>query len=102
MPQPQLSIRSARAKILAHTIAKRERRSVSQVVELALENYAQVSNVQVSNASVGHAIETAQSKESANDFWDRIHRELYADGGEDIDLESIIQENRQLPRPIEL
>lgn len=40
MPQPQLSVRSARARTLAHRLAKKERRSVSQVVERALELYA--------------------------------------------------------------
>ncbi|MFT5450276.1 MAG: hypothetical protein ACI9DC_005482 [Gammaproteobacteria bacterium] len=38
MPQPQLSVRSARE--LAHSLAKRERRTVSEIVERALEEYA--------------------------------------------------------------
>lgn len=40
MPEPQLSVRSARARELAHRLAARERRSVAQVVEMALELYA--------------------------------------------------------------
>ena len=40
MPEPQLSVRSARARQLAHELAKRERRTVAEVVERALEEYA--------------------------------------------------------------
>ena len=40
MPIPQLSVRSACARELALTLAKRERRTVAQVVERALEGYA--------------------------------------------------------------
>lgn len=40
MPEPQLSVRSARARELAHSLAKRERRTVAEVVEHALEEYS--------------------------------------------------------------
>ncbi|MCP5156070.1 MAG: type II toxin-antitoxin system VapB family antitoxin [Ectothiorhodospiraceae bacterium] len=40
MPEPQLSVRSARARQLAHELAKRERRTVAEIVERALEEYA--------------------------------------------------------------
>ena len=39
MPEPQLSVRSARARDLAHEIARREKRTVAEVVERALEAY---------------------------------------------------------------
>jgi hypothetical protein len=41
MAEPQLSVRSARARALAHHLAQREQRSIAQVVERALELYAQ-------------------------------------------------------------
>jgi hypothetical protein len=40
MTEPQLSVRSARARELAHQLARRERRTVAEVVERALEEYA--------------------------------------------------------------
>jgi len=36
---PQLSVRSAKARELAHRLARRERRTVATIVELALEEY---------------------------------------------------------------
>lgn len=38
--EPQLSVRSARARELAHELARRERRTVAEVVQRALEEYA--------------------------------------------------------------
>ena len=87
MPEPQLSVRSARAKLLAHNIAKRERRSISQVVELALENYARLG--------------LAVPDESPRDFWTRLVSEGRVEGEPDIDLQALIDENRQMPRDIE-
>lgn len=40
MPEPQLSVRGARARELAHRLAKRERRTVAEMVVRALEAYA--------------------------------------------------------------
>lgn len=40
MAEPQLSVRSARARELAHELARRERRSVAEIVQRALEEYA--------------------------------------------------------------
>ena len=37
--KPQLSVRSAKARELAHRLARRERRTVAGIVELALEEY---------------------------------------------------------------
>ena len=40
MAEPQLSVRSARARDLAHRLARREKRSVADIVERTLESYA--------------------------------------------------------------
>ena len=40
MAEPQLSVRSERARNLAHTLSRRENRSIADIVERALEAYA--------------------------------------------------------------
>lgn len=87
MVQPQLSIRSARAKMLAHKLAKEERRSVAQVVEQALEQYMRT--------------KSQPKKESGAEFWERIAREGRTEGEPDIDLDALIAEHRKPPRPVE-
>jgi hypothetical protein len=84
MPEPQLSIRSARARTLAYRLAKKERRTISQVVELALEAYAKTP--------------PAKPKESATEFWARVRR----DHGTDVDLQALIDENRKPHHGIDL
>lgn len=75
MAEPQLSVRSAKARDLAHRLARRENRSIADIVERALEAY-----------------ETRETgREPASDFY----RRLSADYGSDIDLESIIQSERR-------
>ena len=39
MTEPQLSVRSARARDLAHKLARQTRRPIARVVEAALEDY---------------------------------------------------------------
>lgn len=39
MAEPQLSVRSAKARDLAHRLARRENRSIADIVERALEFY---------------------------------------------------------------
>lgn len=39
MAEPKLSVRSARARDLTHRLARREQRTVAEVVERALEAY---------------------------------------------------------------
>ncbi len=74
MSEPQLSVRSARARELAHRLARRERRTVAEVVERALEAY-----------------ETAQTgREPACQFYAR----LVADCATDIDLEALLKAER--------
>lgn len=74
MAAPQLSVRSSKARDLAHRLARRENRSIAEIVERALEAY-----------------ETRETgREPASRFYSRIS----ADYGSDLDLDSILQENR--------
>lgn len=82
MAEPQLSVRSARARDLAHRLARREQRTVAEVVERALEAY-----------------EASQAgREPAAQFYARISESF----GTDIDLDAIVQENRQPHAGVEL
>ena len=74
MAEPQLSVRSAKARDLAHRLARRERRSVADVVERALEAY------EVREAG----------REPADAFYKRVSGEF----GTDLDLEALIRESR--------
>jgi hypothetical protein len=74
MAEPQLSVRSAKARDLARQLAHKEQRSIAHVVERALELYAQHEH----------------GRESAHDFYARISR----DYGVDIDLDAIIRKDR--------
>jgi hypothetical protein len=76
MAEPQLSVRSARARDLAHRLARREKRSVADIVERALEAY------EVREAG----------REPASTFYAR----LSASCGTDIDLEAVIRAARQV------
>ncbi len=74
MSEPQLSVRSARARDLAHRLARRERRTIADIVERALEAY-----------------EAAQTgREPAADFYARLSR----DYGTDINLDTVVCEHR--------
>ncbi len=75
MAQPQLSVRSAKARDLAHRLARRENRSIADVVERALESY--------------EAREA--EREPAGDFYARLSSHY----GTDIGLEALILENRR-------
>jgi hypothetical protein len=82
MPEPQLSVRSAKARELAHRLARRENRSIADVVERALEAY-----------------EVRESgRETAEAFYDRIA----AEHGTDIDLEAVIRASRRMHAGLEL
>ncbi|QFT29431.1 hypothetical protein FIV00_02950 [Labrenzia sp. THAF82] len=76
MAEPQLSVRSAKARDLAHRLARREHRSIADIVERALEAY------EVREAG----------KEPAADFYARVAES----SGTDIDLEEVIRENRKV------
>ena len=75
MPEPQLSVRSAKARDLAHRLARRERRSIADIVERALEAY--------------EVRETG--REAASSFYARLSNEF----GTDIDLSAVIAEIRE-------
>lgn len=85
MSEQQLSIRSTRAHRIAKRLAKKEGRTVRQIVEQALDAYA---------AKVLAAKET----ETDAAFWERINR----DYATDIDLQALIDENRKPHKPIDL
>ena len=75
MAEPQLSVRSARACDLAHRLARREKRSIVDIVERALEAYeARVTG-----------------REPAAVFYARL-----AANGEDVDLEAMIRTARRV------
>ena len=76
MAEPQLSVRSAKARDLAHRLARREHRTIADIVERALEAY------EVREAG----------KEPAADFYVRVSENF----GTDLDLEEIIRENRKV------
>ena len=82
MAEPQLSVRSSKARDLAHRLARRENRSIADVVERALEWY------EVREAG----------REPAAAFYAR----LAVQSGTDIDLEAVVRENRQPHRGVEL
>ncbi|MDG4884835.1 type II toxin-antitoxin system VapB family antitoxin [Mesorhizobium sp. WSM4884] len=76
MAEPQLSVRSAKARDLAHRLARRENRSIADIVERALESY------EIREAG----------REPASTFYAR----LAANYGADLDLEKIIREGRRV------
>lgn len=79
MAEPQLSVRSAKARDLAYRLARRENRSIADIVERALEAY------EVREAG----------REPAASFYAR----LAENGGDaDIDLDAVIRETRRVHR----
>ena len=78
MAEPQLSVRSAKARDLAHRLARRQKRTIADVVERALEAY------EIREAG----------REPASSFYAR----LSASFGTDIDLEAVVRKDRR-PHP---
>ncbi len=76
MAEPQLSVRSAKARDLARRLARRERRSIADIVERALEAY------EVREAG----------REPAASFYARLSTSY----GTDIDLEAVIHDARRV------
>lgn len=74
MAEPQFSVRSAKARDLAHRLTRRENRSIADVVERALEAY------ELREAG----------REPASSFYNRIS----VNYGTDIDLEAVIRSGR--------
>lgn len=86
MTAPQLSVRSARARDLAHELSRRERRPIHAIVEDALSEYAR----------------KHPKAESAATFLRRLQRLTPADDQAITELEAAIEEHRQPHRGIEL
>jgi len=82
MAEPQLSVRSARARDLAHRLARRENRSIADIVERALESY------EIREAG----------REPASSFYTRLSQQ----SGTDIDLEAVVRAGRQAHKGLEL
>jgi hypothetical protein len=80
--EPQLSVRSAKARDLARRLARRENRSITDIVERALESY------EVREAG----------REPASTFCARIASAY----GTEVDLESVIRDDRQVHEGPEL
>jgi len=80
--EPQLSVRSAKARELAHRLARRQKRSIADIVERALEAY-EIREV---------------GREPASSFYAR----LSANYGTDIDLEAVIREARRVHSGLDL
>lgn len=82
MAEPQLSVRSAKARDLAHRLARRENRSIAYIVERALESY------EIREAG----------REPAAAFYARLSAQV----GSDIDLEGVIREGRKPHKGVDL
>ncbi len=82
MAEPQLSVRSAKARDLAHRLAQRERRSIADIVERALEAY--------------------EASEAGREPAAAFYRRLSEDHGADVDLEGVIRAARAVHPGIDL
>ena len=82
MPEPQLSVRSARARDLAHRLARRENRSIADIVERALAQY--------------------ESRETGRESAEAFYARLAEDGVEGLDLEAEIRKARRPHLGLEL
>jgi hypothetical protein len=81
MAAPQLSVRSARARDLAHELSRREKRPIHAIVEDALNAYAR-----------------AAPRETTEEFLKRVR----AIGGDDLDetireMQEHLDERRKVP-----
>jgi hypothetical protein len=86
MTAPQLSVRSAKARDLAHQLSAKEKRPIHAIVEDALVAYA-----------------NRQPKESAEAFLRRLGAIGGKDANDDLaDLEAFIAENRKPHRGLDL
>jgi hypothetical protein len=82
MPEPQLSVRSSKARDLAHRLSRRENRSIADIVERALELY--------------------EVREAGSEPADRFYRRLSAESGTDFDVDAVIREDRRPHEGIDL
>jgi hypothetical protein len=82
MAEPQLSVRSSKARDLAHRLSRRENRSISDIDERALEQN--------------------EVREAGPEPAERFYRRLSAQSGTDIDLDAVIREGRRPHEGIDL
>jgi hypothetical protein len=82
MVTPQLSVRSSKARDLAHKLARRENRTIADVVERALETY--------------------EAREAGREPAAKFYSRLTSQAGTDLDFDSIIDENRRSHKGVEL
>jgi hypothetical protein len=85
MTAPQLSVRSKRARDLAHELSRREGRPIHAIVEEALTDYAR-----------------RHPRESAADFLERVRAMAPGDDQAIAEVEAAIEEHRRPHRGIEL
>jgi hypothetical protein len=78
MAEPQLSVRSAKARELAHRLARYERRSVAEAIERALEMY--------------------QARQLGNEPAGVFNERPARDCATDVDLDALIREERRPKR----
>ncbi len=78
MAAPQLSVRSARARDLAHELSRSENRPIHAIVEDALVAYAARSSRNV----------------SFNDFWTKLEKHRWLPEPGEPDLDDLIDLNR--------
>ena len=82
MAEPQLSVRSSKARDLAHRLARRENRSIADIVERALESY--------------------EIRETGREAAEAFYARLTSQFGTDIDLEAVIHKGRRPHQGTEL
>lgn len=85
MNAPQLSVRSKRARDLAHALSRRERRPIHAIVEEALSEYAR-----------RHPVESAAA------FLKRMRGAAPVDDGALAEVEASMEEHRKPHRGIDL
>jgi hypothetical protein len=76
MAEPQLSVRSAKARDLAHRLARRESTTIAEIVERALEAY-----------EIGEA-----GREAAASFYVKLATTY----GTDLDLQAVIRDGQSI------
>jgi hypothetical protein len=76
MAEPRLSVHSAKARDLAHRLARREHRSIADVMERALEAY--------------------EIREAGREPVSAFYARLANDYGSELDLEALIRESRKI------
>ena len=85
MPSPQLSVRSARARDLAHELSRKEKRPIHAIVEDALNAYAR-----------------AKPRETEAEFLKRVRAIDGLDDGAVDEMMGYIDEARKRPyKPVE-